>query len=217
MKVLRVGAFIALCMSAPYGAYAAANDATEPVQATWKIQEIKYSYFGFTTAYSCDAAERKLKSILTALGSHPATEVQASGCPLDSPSRNFFITITTATPIPVSEVPKPTSNEAARAELLKRLGVKSDFEAEEFPANWKSVDLSRDKKLRLEPGDCELMQGLRDNVLPKLTVKIETDRVSCTPRQVSINTPELGVSALVRMANPDASTTAAKEQSQRPE
>ena len=47
------------------------------------------------------------------------------------------------------------------------------------------------------------LEGLRDHVLPKLSVKVETDRVQCIPRQVSIQTPELTVSALVPMAKPD--------------
>jgi hypothetical protein len=200
-----------LCTLLPLSSFAADADSAQPIPATWKVQEIRYSYFGFTTAYSCDAAEQKLKKILTALGSHPATEVKASGCDLNRPSRDFFVTITTATPIAVTDVRTPTSNEAARADLLKRLGVKSDFGEEEFPAVWKTVDLTRDKKLRLEPGDCELMEGLRDNVLSKLTVKIEADGVRCTPKQVSINTPELKVSALVRLADADTKPVPAEQ------
>jgi hypothetical protein len=208
MKALCGHTLAILCTLLPLGLLAAEGDATQPIQSTWKVQEIRYSYFGFTTQYSCDAAEQKLKSILTALGAHPATSVKASGCTLNQPSRDFFVTITTATPIPVSDLPTPTSNEAARADLIKRLGVKSEFAEEEFPATWKTVDLSRDRKLRLEPGDCELMEGLRDNVLPKLTVKVEADDVNCTPKQVSITTPALKVSALVRLPEPDKGAAA---------
>lgn len=173
-----------------------------PVQAGWKTQEIRYSYIGFTTAYDCDAAEDRIKAILRALGAHEQTRVTAQGCTFNRPSRNFFITITTATPVPVADL-KKTSAEASRDELLKRLGVAAAKLDETFPAEWKTVELSRDRKLDLEPGDCELMQGLRDHVLPKLSVKIQTDRVQCIPHQVSRTTPELTVSALVPMANPD--------------
>lgn len=175
-----------------------------PVQATWKTQEIRYSYTGFTTAYDCDAAEDRLKAILRALGAHEQTRVSAQGCMLNRPSRNFFITITAATPVPLADAPKATAGSTSREELLKRLGVPSQQLDETFPAEWKTVQLSRDRKLDLEAGDCELMQGLRDHVLPKLSVKIVTDRVECIPRQVSLQTPDLTVSALVPLAKPDA-------------
>jgi len=179
-----------------------AADSSAPVQAGWKTQEIRYSYTGFTTAYDCDAAEDRIKAILRALGAHEQTRVSAQGCMLNRPSRNFFITITTATPVPASELSK-TPGQASRDELLKRLGVASSKLDQTFPAEWKTVALSRDRKLDLQPGDCELMQGLRDHVLPKLSVKIEADRVQCVPRQLSIQTPELTVSALVPVASPD--------------
>jgi hypothetical protein len=174
-----------------------------PVQAGWKTQEIRYSYTGFTTAYDCDAAEDRIKAILRTLGAHEQTRVSAQGCTLNRPSRNFFITITTATPVPVADLAK-TPAQSSRDELLKRLGVAAAKLDETFPAEWKTIELSRDRKLDLEPGDCELMEGLRDHVLPKLAVKIQADRVQCIPRQVSYSTPELTVSALVPMAKPDA-------------
>ncbi|MFC4311355.1 hypothetical protein ACFPN2_19810 [Steroidobacter flavus] len=180
-----------------------AADSSAPVQAGWKTQEIRYSYTGFTTAYDCDAAEDRIRAILRALGAHEQTRVSAQGCTLNRPSRNFFITITTATPVPVADLPK-ASAPTSRDELLKRLGVPANKLDETFPAEWKTVQLSRDRKLDLEPGDCELMEGLRDHVLPKLSVKIQADRVQCIPRQVSLQTPELTVSALVPMAKPDA-------------
>lgn len=174
-----------------------------PVQATWKTQEIRYSYTGFTTAYNCDAAEDRIKAILRALGAHESTRVMATGCNFNRPSRNFFITITTATPVPVSEAPAKSSADASREELLKRLGVAATQLDETFPAEWKKVELSRNRRLNLEGGDCELMEGLKDRVLPKLGVKIISSRVQCIPRQVSIQAPELTVSALMPMAKPD--------------
>jgi hypothetical protein len=193
----------ALCggMLLPLVSGAAENSA--PVQATWKTQEIRYSYVGFTTAYDCDAAEDKLKAILRTLGAHEQTRVSAQGCTFSRPSRNFFITVTTASPVPLADAPKAATN-TSRDELLKRLGVASKQLDETFPAEWKTVELSRDRKLDLEPGDCELMQGLRDHVLPKLSLKIVADNIRCIPRQVSIQTPELTVSALVPTKTPDA-------------
>lgn len=193
-----------------------AADGSAPVQAGWKTQEIRYSYTGFTTAYDCDAAADRIKAILKALGAHAQTRVSAQGCNLNRPSRNFFITITTATPVPTAELSKTsvkTSAQTSQDELLRRLGVGAAQLDETFPAEWKTVQLSRDRKLDLQPGDCELMEGLRDHVLPKLSVKIQADDVQCIPRQLSIQTPELTVSALVPLTKPDAAAAAGKAKS----
>jgi hypothetical protein len=68
--------------------------------------------------------------------------------------------------------------------------------------------LSRDRRLDLAPGDCELMEGLSKDVLPKLSIKIVSDRVLCTPNNLSITTPELTVSALVPLPKADESSSA---------
>jgi hypothetical protein len=189
-------------------AYAGAvADSASSVQAVWQPVEIKYSYVGFTTAYECDAFESKVKSILLKLGAAPQTRVQANGCINTRPSRNFFVTVTTATPIPASEAKEPANK--ATKELAERLtGKKDPLQTDPFPAQWQTVDLSRDRKLDLDPGDCELMEGLKKEVLPKLSVKVIADRVNCTPHDLSIQTPQLTVSALVPMPKADDSTAA---------
>jgi hypothetical protein len=190
-------------------AYAeAADDAGKSVQAVWKPVEVKYSYVGFTTAYNCDSFESKVKAILLKLGAPELTRVQANGCiDINRPSRNFFVTITTATPIPASEAKEPANK--AEKELAERLtGRKDPLETDPFPAQWKTVDLSRDRRLNLEPGDCELMEGLSKDVLPKLSVKVISDRVQCTPNNLGIQTPQLTVSALVPLPKADDSTAA---------
>ena len=190
-------------------AYAdAAGDDTNAVQAVWQPVEVKYSYVGFTTAYNCDAFESKVKSILLALGATPMTKVQANGCiDVNRPSRNFFVTITTATPIAASEAKEP--GDKATKELVERLTGKADpLKTDPFPAQWKTVDLSRERRLNLEPGDCELMEGLRDKVLPKIGAKVVAHNISCTPGNLSIQTPQLSVSALVALPKADDSTAA---------
>lgn len=205
----RLAASCILAVLLSQAAYAATPDAAKPVQAVWKPIEIKYSYVGFTTAYNCDAFEAKVKTILLALGAAPQTRVQANGCiDVNRPSRNFFVTITTATPIPASEATEQPNK--SQRELAERLtGKKDPLTSEPFPAQWKTVDLSRERRLDLQPGDCELMEGLSKDVLPKLSVKIVTDRVSCTPNNIGIQTPQLTVSALTALPKADESSSAA--------
>lgn len=192
-------------------AYAASSADSGTVQAVWNPVEIKYSYVGFTTAYNCDAFEAKVKSILLALGATPLTKVQANGCiDVNRPSRNFFVTVTTATPIPASEAKEPANK--ATKELAERLTGKADpLKTDPFPAQWKTVEVSRDRRLNLEPGDCELMEGLSKEVLPKIGVKVVTDRIQCTPHDVGISTPQLTVNALVAMPKADDATAADRD------
>lgn len=173
------------------------------ITSKWQVQEINFSYVGFTTAYDCTSVADKIKAILTTLGAHPETQVRATGCPTARPSRTFFVRVTAAMPVPAADV-KLTDADKSREELLKRLGVKNEFEKEEFPAAWKSIELSKDRRLDLRPGDCELIEELHDEVLPKLGVKIEEERISCTPNQLSLQPPYLRVSALVPLKSPDA-------------
>jgi hypothetical protein len=180
--------------------------AEETIPSTWKVQEIKYSYVAFTTAYDCDSAAQKIKSILTELGAHPNTKVTTSGCNFNRPSRNFFVTIAAATPVPASEA-TPTSADQSKQALLKRLGVKTDLSTEQFPAEWKTVDLAKNRRLDLRPGDCELMEGLRDRVLPQLGMKVSGRNLSCTPNTVGIATPSLTVSSLVATKSADVKSS----------
>jgi hypothetical protein len=186
----------------------AADPAAKSVQAVWKPVEIKYSYVGFTTAYNCDAFEQKVRNILLRLGAPEQTRVRANGCiDVTRPSRNFFVTINSAAVIPASEAKEPADK--ATRELAERLtGKKDPLKTDPFPAQWQTVELSRDRRLDLQPGDCELMEGLSKDVLPKLSIKIVSDRVLCTPNNLSITTPELTVSALVPQPKADESSSA---------
>jgi hypothetical protein len=69
------------------------------------------------------------------------------------------------------------------------------------------VDLAKNRRLDLRPGDCELMEGLRDKVLPQLGMKVSSRNLSCTPNSVGIATPELSVSSLVPTKSPDAKSS----------
>ena len=197
----RWAAGAALCTVAMF-AQAADEPSAAPIEAGWKAQEIRYAYTGFTTAYSCDAAERRLKDILLVLGAHEQTRVRAQGCEPSRVSRNFFVVITTATPVPLAERPTPVVNTSQEG-LLKRLGVQPQQLDETFQAQWQTLSLLGQRKLDIEPGDCELLQGLRDFVLPKISVKVLEDDVNCIPHQISHQKPDLKVSTLVKTPSAD--------------
>lgn len=201
------GALLALGMSVALsqGALAAAGTAEgEIIQAGWKTTEVRYSYVGFTTAFTCDGAEDRVKAILRAVGAHPETKVRAQGCEFNRPTRNFFITIDAAMPVPAAQAAQAADDgQEGRRELLKRLGVEEKRLQERFPAQWHTLRLDRDRKLDLKPGECELLEGLRTEVFPKLGVEVLSDSLRCMPKQVPIVLPELSVKALLPAPSAD--------------
>jgi hypothetical protein len=191
----------ALILSEPGLAADAATNADTTgggtVQAVWQPQEINFQYFGFTTAYQCDALADKVERLLQQVGVHQSVRASGAGCAINKPSRNVSVRITLLAPVEANDQNREAiaANEK-NAALLKRLGVKK-ADTDSFPAQWKTVTLSDGRPAMLSAGDCELIEQLRDRVLPKLHVKVVDDNVRCTPHQVSIVRPKLTVSALV--------------------
>ena len=52
-------------------------------------------------------------------------------------------------------------------------------------------------RLRLTPGDCELLRQLQRDVMPKLSVRVLRDKMRCESDLGSGNRPQLVVAALV--------------------
>lgn len=179
-----------------------------PVQALWKPQEINFHFQSFTTFYSCRSLEDKVQQLLTELGAGKDIKVRTSGCLGNEIARLPYVRIkltspVEATPGAVAELEKGRT----QRELTARVrGERPTEVTEQFPAYWKPVSLSRGK-LRLEPGDCELVDQLKRHVLPKLAVRIVKDDLSCTPNQVTPGQPKLEVEALTEVPK-DAVDTA---------
>lgn len=176
-----------------------AADNAGPVQAVWKVQEIRYDYVGFTVAYNCDTAQSRIKGLLRAMGAHKNTRVSTNGCESGRPSSHFTITISTAIPVPLADQPKGAEG-LDREKLLKRLDLSASDIEQPFLAEWKSVDLAHVPRLRIKGPDCELMRGLRDSVLPAFAASITKDRIECQPHQTTTQIPELSVSVLQALA-----------------
>lgn len=66
-----------------------------------------------------------------------------------------------------------------------------------FTAVWKTVSFARDRDMRLERGDCELVQQLQRQILPRMSVQVVKDNVSCSTNLGNAGPPRLTVSALV--------------------
>ena len=72
-----------------------------------------------------------------------------------------------------------------------------------FPATWKTISMTRDKQLKLGPSDCELVEQLRRDVLPRMSIRVEYDRLRCSAVFGNIGQPQLRVVALVARPDPN--------------
>ncbi|HEX4970860.1 MAG TPA: hypothetical protein VFV69_07365 [Steroidobacteraceae bacterium] len=168
------------------------------VEAVWKPQRIDFVYRGYSTLYSCGGLQDKLEKILATVGARDHVELRAYSCDDALSIARFQIALASpveATPENVQEL----TTYDARDELIARVRGERLARAEDlprFPAVWKTISFARSREMRLEPGDCELVQELRRHVLPRMSVQIVSDRVRCSAFG-NIGKPQLTVSALV--------------------
>jgi len=179
--------------------------AAKAVPAIWKTQDVTFYFQSFSVFYSCQGLEDKVEGLLAALGATKGTKVRVSGCEGSHIARAPYLRIDLVSPVEVTpEVRAELSTTRSQRELVARVNPKRPLQdSEPFPAQWRKVALTRGK-LNLEPGDCELIEQLKRNVLPKLAVRITKDDLSCMPNQLTWGQPQLEVEALVQVPRQDA-------------
>jgi hypothetical protein len=185
------------------------------VQAVWKPQEFDFHYHSFTTFYSCTSLSEKVRTILLAMGAAPQTRVRVSGCEFGAGiARTPFVRITMTAPVEATpqalaelEKTRPQRELAARVRNDRAKGIEP---AGQFPAYWKRVSVSRGS-LDLAPGDCELVEQIKREVLPRLAVRVLDSDVRCMPNQLSLRQPKLEVEALAELPKADAAGTSPRK------
>ena len=149
------------------GAAVAATPAPAPAPAqpgAWQTHELEFQFVGFTTTYSCDGLESKLRLLLTRLGARPGFTVWAYGCARGGGVPDRFararLKFETLQPSPAA------ANDAAPT------------------GAWKSVEFAPNRPSELERGDCELIEQFRDRLLPLFTTRAIQNQVTCVPHEV---------------------------------
>ncbi len=191
-----------MCTMLHVSALQAASD-TDAVLSKWQPVTIDFSYLGATTFYSCDSLEWKLKALLKAIGAHEKTRVTATGCESAGPSRHAFVHISGGIPVPASQIAEPTREQSSKQALIKRLGIAPTLDQTEFPAIRKTIDLSQGRAAVFAAGDCELMEQLARDVLPKLGTTTVDTGLRCFPGQVRFTTPPFKVNVLTKLRSAD--------------
>ena len=181
-----------------------AHSRNQEVIAVWKAQQLNFEYRGYSTMYSCRSLEDKLQIILRSVGAREDVRLQSYVCDEQLGIARFQISM--QSPVIASEenIRELTTHDS-KDELVDRVNgaqLAGAADLEPFPAVWKKVSFARDRDMRLERGDCELVQQLRRQILPRMSVQVVKDNISCSSAFGNVTAPRLTVSALVRAKEP---------------
>lgn len=188
---------------------ATAAPAAEPtVEAYWSTTEIDFAYMGMTTYYSCEGLRDSVRDVLRMLGARDDLRVRARGCEVMGGPAAFPRVLITVT-VPVEATPEnlaELAKDADKRELVARVRGERQEGAEgpdRFPAIRRQVVLSDRASRDLDPGECELIEQMRNRVFPRLGIRIVEDRLNCVPRRVTPGQLYLVVEALFEAPRPD--------------
>jgi hypothetical protein len=145
------------------------------VSAVWAPKQLTFDYRGFTAIYSCDGLREKMRRILLRLGARADLQVRGYGCTrLAGPDSLAGVSIK-------MNILQPAGNQSGQA----------------VPAHWKMVDLLATHQPVDEEGTCELIEQIRQKVLPLFATRNVDYSSTCVPRQVNIGTTRLKAEVLV--------------------
>lgn len=182
---------------------AADVEQSDVIEAVWKAQNIVFDYRSEGRLYRCDILEYKIRVILRRLGARDTLALRRSGC-RDLAGRARFEMLmevpVTATAANIREITSYDGED----ELIARLrGVQlaSPIDLERFPAAWQSVSL---RTFDLDAGDCALVQQLRRQIMPKMSLQVTKDikGIDCSQELTGIAPPRLRVLALLPARTP---------------
>jgi hypothetical protein len=184
-----------LALVAIMGRAGAASDAA--VEAIWRVQQVQFDYQSSSVSYSCSALKERIRGILLAAGAHESIAVEA-GCDGDELVAATRASISLAAPVEATDenVRIATSFEPHEvlAARVRGTALPTATDIARFTASWQRVSL---RDLQLTRGDCDLLDGLSRQVLPKLRIR-DTRGFRC-PVEASRLAPIPRVEALVRM------------------
>jgi hypothetical protein len=175
--------------------------ALQLVEAVWRVQSLNFAYSGYATVYSCDALLKKVSEILLTLGARDTMRIRSIGCADMMTHGRMEITLESpveATPENIEAITTYDSKQQLVARVHNE-HLASAEDVQRFPATWKTISMTRERALRLGPSDCELVEQLRRDVLPHMSIRVESDRLRCSTVFGNIGQPQLRVAALVAL------------------
>lgn len=155
-----------------------------PEAGVWTPKEVDFAYRAFTSRYTCDGLRDKVRSIVLKLGARADAKVLTYGC-LRGPR------------------PEQLPNVRIRMHVLQPAPTDS---AATVPAHWQTVDFAAGRDPAELAGECELIEQVREHVLPLFTTRNVSGSTTCVPRAPVIGATQLKADVL--MADPSARSAA---------
>lgn len=139
-----------------------------PVHAVWMPKESVFTFHGFTAHYSCDGLRDKMRVILLRLGARDDLSVQSRGCAGEQISAFPGVSI--------------------KMNVLKPVGGEIAVPAGEQPvaAQWQEVDLTYGRDPLDVAGDCELIEQIKQYILPLFATQNVNFKSFCVPNQLTL-------------------------------
>ena len=180
-RVLAAGVVAVLLTATGWAAAAAADTGAQAAResAVWTPRELLFIYQGFTTRYSCDGLRDKVRSILLELGAREDLKVTETGCSsLGGPDPFPGVRIK-------MNVLQPAADKNATA------GTQS------VPSHWKMLDLTPQRDAVSAAGECELIEQVKQSILPLFATRNVEYSSNCLPHQLQIGATRLRAEVLV--------------------
>jgi hypothetical protein len=183
------------------GAGAAEPAAQGPESGVWVRREVSFTYLGFTSHYTCDGLESKVRTLLKLAGARNDMKVVSYGCggrfelsPFPAVRAQFWTFSPGERPAGTAAAAPSDAPPGAAGSPAKQLGrdapklKRGDQPPPPEPgtAAWKTVRIDgRTPSQTIEAGDCELVEQFAREVLPLFTTRNLDNQTRCTPHQSS--------------------------------
>jgi hypothetical protein len=159
---------------APAGAHAG------DVAAVWVSKDVDFRYVGFTTKYSCEGLQERVRGILLQLGARDDLKVVPYACERVAGAET-------------------TPGVRIRMHVLQPAQTTSE---QTVAAHWQSVDALADRDPVKASLDCELIAQLHGKVLPLFTTRQVDYSAQCSANQPLTGGTRLKADLLVADAAP---------------
>ena len=146
--------------------------AQDGVSAVWVPKHIQFVYQGFTTHYSCDGLQDRIRGMLEKLGARDL-KVRQFGCVrMSGPTLFPGVQVDMRVLVPASSAEAANSKDASSA----------------VQAQWSNVVLMPENASFNEQGDCELIEQFKRTFLPLFATRNVKYGSTCVPHQLTLGT-----------------------------
>jgi hypothetical protein len=174
------------------------NEAT--INAVWNVHQLEFAYDSPNISYECESLQKRIKQILETVGAYSNMVVETTHCRRKEQVRRTDIRLTVAMPAEATdENVRKAAEFDVREEIVARLSSTplptSDVKV--FPASWRTVTLSNSGPAKIVAGDCDLVRALRDQVFPRINVRVSGSGMNCGAGSDTRIQPKMRVQALI--------------------